>query len=66
MGNLKAIGAGLVVLLVIVAGIYLFWYLPYQYERTKNYKMGYEPRVIGTMCEHLKPDAFVDYERSCK
>ena len=65
-GKLKAIGAVLTVLLLIAGFLYVFWYLPYQYERTKNYKLGYEPRVIETMCNHLKPEMFVNYEKSCK
>ena len=66
MKNLKFIATIICGLCIIVAGLYIFWYLPYQYERSKNYKLGYEPRVIETMCNHLKPESFVNYERSCK
>lgn len=65
MGKLKVIGGIGGVLFVIGLIIYIFWYLPYQYERSKNYKLGYEPRVIETMCNHIKPESFINYEKSC-
>lgn len=56
MGKLKAVGAFALFLLVVFVIGYLFWYLPYQYERTKNYKLGYESHVVRTICEMVKPE----------
>lgn len=62
MGNLKIAGAIVGLLAAIVLVGYIFWYLPYQYERSKNYKLGYESHVKGTICEMVKPEHLVNPE----
>lgn len=56
MGKLKLVGVVSAILVVIMIAGYLFWYLPYQYERSKNYKLGYESHVRATVCEMVKPE----------
>ncbi|RLC97003.1 MAG: hypothetical protein DRI46_13360 [Chloroflexi bacterium] len=56
MGKLKAASVIGAILMAIMIALYLFWYLPYQYERSKNYKLGYESHVKGTVCEMVKPE----------
>jgi hypothetical protein len=56
MGKVKLVGVVSAILVVIMIATYLFWYLPYQYERSKNYKLGYESHVRGTVCEMVKPE----------
>ena len=65
MKNLKPILVSLGVLGSIVLVLYLFWYLPYQYERAKNYKLGYESYVTGTICEMVKPEHLIN-PKKCK